>query len=98
MGFTVNITTAKKLKSNDLLFIHVDSNNNIDHFPRRETKVARKKLKRLILEHASLSTTLPLHADSSVFFRVDEERVDVMHALITGPPHTPYAGKIRNEK
>ena len=50
------------------------------------------KLRRLIAELPSLSTTLPLHTSSSVFLRIDPERSDVMSALITGPVGTPYSG------
>mmetsp|Transcript_20704 Transcript_20704/g.79382 ORF Transcript_20704/g.79382 Transcript_20704/m.79382 type:complete len:213 (-) Transcript_20704:188-826(-) len=34
---------------------------------------------------------MPLHPSSSVFLRVDSERVNCMRALITGPANTPYA-------
>jgi len=49
------------------------------------------KIKRLIQEVGSLSNGLPLYLDSSIFLRVDEERIDVMQALIVGPEGTPYA-------
>jgi len=39
---------------------------------------------------AVLSTNLPVNWNSSVFLRVDETRVDVIKALITGPEGTPY--------
>jgi len=39
---------------------------------------------------AVLTTNLPVAWDSSVFLRVDETRVDVIKALITGPEGTPY--------
>jgi baculoviral IAP repeat-containing protein 6 len=48
------------------------------------------KLKRLIQEVGTLSNGLPLHFGSSVFLRVDEDRIDVMKAVITGPEGTPY--------
>eukprot|EP01098_Paradermamoeba_levis_P011129 TRINITY_DN4731_c0_g4_i3.p1 TRINITY_DN4731_c0_g4~~TRINITY_DN4731_c0_g4_i3.p1 ORF type:complete len:395 (-),score=154.58 TRINITY_DN4731_c0_g4_i3:38-1075(-) len=47
-------------------------------------------MKRLTQEIGPLSTGLPLYVTSSVFLRVDEERFDVMQALITGPTETPY--------
>jgi len=40
---------------------------------------------------ATLSNSLPLSLSSSVFVRCDEERLDVMQALVTGPADTPYA-------
>lgn len=39
---------------------------------------------------AVLTTNLPVAWNSSVFLRVDETRVDVIKALITGPEGTPY--------
>ncbi|KAG8928570.1 hypothetical protein FRC02_006721 [Tulasnella sp. 418] len=41
-------------------------------------------------ELAVLTTNLPVAWNSSVFLRVDETRVDVIKALITGPEGTPY--------
>jgi len=51
-----------------------------------------EKIMRLVMEMNSLSTSLPLCKESSIFVRVDEERLDVIKALITGPQDTPYAG------
>jgi baculoviral IAP repeat-containing protein 6 len=47
--------------------------------------------RRLAQEAVTLSTSLPLSAGSSVFVRCDEERLDVMKVLMTGPSDTPYA-------
>uniref|UniRef100_A0A3Q4I275 Dual E2 ubiquitin-conjugating enzyme/E3 ubiquitin-protein ligase BIRC6 n=1 Tax=Neolamprologus brichardi TaxID=32507 RepID=A0A3Q4I275_NEOBR len=47
--------------------------------------------RRLAQEAVTLSTSLPLSASSSVFVRCDEERLDIMKVLITGPADTPYA-------
>lgn len=41
------------------------------------------------LQLAILSTNLPVAWNSSIFLRVDETRVDVIKALITGPEATP---------
>lgn len=49
------------------------------------------RTRRLAQEAVTLSTSLPLSAGSSVFVRCDEERLDVMKVLITGPSETPYA-------
>ncbi len=38
---------------------------------------------------AVLTTNLPVAWNSSIFLRVDETRVDVIKALITGPEGTP---------
>ncbi|XP_076097651.1 dual E2 ubiquitin-conjugating enzyme/E3 ubiquitin-protein ligase BIRC6-like isoform X3 [Mytilus galloprovincialis] len=49
------------------------------------------RTRRLAQEAVTLSTSLPLSAGSSVFVRCDEERLDIMKVLITGPSETPYA-------
>ncbi|XP_067680641.1 baculoviral IAP repeat-containing protein 6-like isoform X2 [Haliotis asinina] len=48
------------------------------------------RTRRLAQEAVTLSTSLPLSASSSVFVRCDEERLDIMKVLITGPSDTPY--------
>ncbi|XP_041468480.1 baculoviral IAP repeat-containing protein 6-like isoform X2 [Lytechinus variegatus] len=53
------------------------------------TNAARAR--RLAQEAVTLSTSLPLSASSSVFVRCDEDRLDVMKVLITGPSETPYS-------
>jgi len=49
--------------------------------PKRSLAIAR--------ELAVLTTNLPVAWDSSIFLRVDETRVDIIKALITGPEGTP---------
>jgi baculoviral IAP repeat-containing protein 6 (apollon) len=65
----------------------------IHHYRQRiatEKIVMGPKMKRLIQEVSALATGLPLSLSSSVFLRVDSERIDVMKALIIGPAETPY--------
>ncbi|KAI0340853.1 ubiquitin conjugating enzyme family protein [Trametopsis cervina] len=50
--------------------------------PKRSLAIAK--------ELAVLTTNLPVAWSSSIFLRVDETRVDVIKALITGPEGTPY--------
>jgi len=50
--------------------------------PKRSLAIAK--------ELAILTTNLPVSWGSSIFLRVDETRVDVIKALITGPEGTPY--------
>ncbi|KDQ64475.1 hypothetical protein JAAARDRAFT_28107 [Jaapia argillacea MUCL 33604] len=50
--------------------------------PKRSLAIAK--------ELAVLTTNLPVAWDSSIFLRVDETRVDIIKALITGPEGTPY--------
>lgn len=49
------------------------------------------RVKRLAQESVTLSTSLPLSYSSSVFVRCDNDRLDIMKVLITGPADTPYA-------
>lgn len=51
-----------------------------------------EKILRLAQEFGTLSSSLPLSLDSSIFVRIDEERLDVMKVLIVGPTGGPYAG------
>ncbi|KLT45850.1 hypothetical protein CC85DRAFT_86895 [Cutaneotrichosporon oleaginosum] len=50
--------------------------------PRRSLAIAK--------ELAILTTNLPTAWDTSIFLRVDDERVDLIKALIIGPKDTPY--------
>lgn len=53
-----------------------------------------KKMKRLLKEikaFKSGKTDLPLHPGAAIFLAVDENRMDVARAVITGPVDTPYA-------
>ncbi|KIO34017.1 hypothetical protein M407DRAFT_17275 [Tulasnella calospora MUT 4182] len=50
--------------------------------PKRNLAIAK--------ELAVLTTNLPVAWNSSIFLRVDETRVDIIKALITGPEGTPY--------
>ncbi|PRP81914.1 baculoviral IAP repeat-containing protein 6 [Planoprotostelium fungivorum] len=71
----------------------------------QETAGMATKFKRLVQEISSLSNGLPLSPESSVFVRIDAERMDVIKGdsqggsyavlirtvLITGPAFTPYS-------
>lgn len=50
----------------------------------------RERSIRISREVSSLATSLPVQPESSIFLRVDEDRFDVMRAMITGPKDTPY--------
>lgn len=50
----------------------------------------RARAVRISQEVSTLATSLPVQPDSSIFLRVDEDRFDVMRAMITGPKDTPY--------
>eukprot|EP01103_Thecamoeba_quadrilineata_P000794 TRINITY_DN1069_c0_g1_i1.p1 TRINITY_DN1069_c0_g1~~TRINITY_DN1069_c0_g1_i1.p1 ORF type:complete len:677 (+),score=149.05 TRINITY_DN1069_c0_g1_i1:92-2122(+) len=55
-------------------------------------KPSSSKIMRLVLETSALSKALPISLESSIFVRTDDDRIDVMKALIIGPSDTPYAG------
>jgi ubiquitin-protein ligase len=55
------------------------------------TSFNKEKMQRLAQESAMLMESLPISRASSVFVRTDDERIDVMKALITGPQGTPYS-------
>lgn len=59
--------------------IHTQSTSNIN------------RSKRITQEIVTLADSLPVSSSSSVFVRCDEERIDVMKVLITGPEDTPYS-------
>ena len=51
---------------------------------------SRSRMARIAKEVSSLISNLPVEYGSSVFVRGDEDRPDVMKALIIGPEGTPY--------
>lgn len=51
--------------------------------PRRSVAIAK--------ELSLLAQNIPSSWGASIFLRVDETRVDILKALIIGPPGTPYA-------
>jgi ubiquitin-protein ligase len=59
------------------------------HF-RQFSPPSRSKLIRIAKEISALSTSLPISASTSVFVRVDQERLDIVRCLISGPQDTPY--------
>ncbi|CAF1285078.1 unnamed protein product, partial [Didymodactylos carnosus] len=50
-----------------------------------------QRIKRLAQEQITISTSLPLSYNSTIFVRTDENRMDIMKVLMTGPDSTPYA-------
>ncbi|TYJ53196.1 hypothetical protein B9479_006174 [Cryptococcus floricola] len=55
-----------------------------------ENNSAPKRSLAIAKELAILTTNLPVAYHSTIFLRVDETRVDVLKAMITGPEGTPY--------
>lgn len=54
----------------------------------------QKRMLHMAKEISSLSTTLPLEWESSIHLYVDQNRLDVLRALIIGPSGTPYQNGI----
>lgn len=52
--------------------------------------IKRERTTHIVKEITALANALPIALGSSIFVRVDEERQDVLKALITGPADTPY--------
>ncbi|KAJ7095356.1 hypothetical protein B0H15DRAFT_829186 [Mycena belliarum] len=55
---------------------------SLSDIPKRSLAIAK--------ELSILTNNLPIAWNSSIFLRIDETRVDVIKALITGPEGTPY--------
>lgn len=58
-------------------------------FHYKNITVESKVIRALAREFASLARNLPVHFDSSIFVRIDEQ-INYIRALITGPDQTPY--------
>jgi len=54
------------------------------------TQDAPKRSLAIAKELGVLSTNIPTAWDSSIFLRVDDDRVDCIKAMIIGPKDTPY--------
>jgi len=54
--------------------------------------ISRAFTRRLAVEYADLSSSLPTHLDSSVWLRVHESTMQYAQLMISGPEGTPYAG------
>ena len=45
----------------------------------------------ILRDMKQLQEALPIHIDSAIFVRQDEEHMDLVRVLITGPVGTPYS-------
>jgi len=84
---------------NEMLFVHVLGPLNMEqhHYSAcfRDKPVSSsensKKVKRLTHEIKILQNYLPLEFTNAIFVKYDEQRMDVMKAMIMGAEGTPYA-------
>jgi len=58
-----------------------------DQFGLRSVPITGRSLKRIVKEHAALSTSLPA---GDIYVRTYESRLDLLRCLIIGPRDTPY--------
>ena len=58
----------------------------------REAAYPKERMVRLSRELAGLRSLLPCTSSSSVFVRVDEQKLTLWQTMITGPDDTPYSG------
>ncbi|XP_070564139.1 dual E2 ubiquitin-conjugating enzyme/E3 ubiquitin-protein ligase BIRC6-like isoform X2 [Ptychodera flava] len=71
------------------------SGAHIHHYASQFDKAAKplsSQVFRLAQEFTSLSSSLPLDLSSAIFVRTDDEKINLMQALIIGPEGTPYSG------
>jgi ubiquitin-protein ligase len=89
-----NMNANIKVKDNDE---YVDTLKDIqfDNYPIYDQGLITLKpklinMKRILQEIQSLSKSLPINKESSIFFKYDEENLGIFRFLITGPKDTPY--------
>nr|XP_006820901.1 PREDICTED: baculoviral IAP repeat-containing protein 6-like [Saccoglossus kowalevskii] len=78
----------------DSYSIHL-SGAHSHHYTAQFDKAAKpqpSQVFRLAQEFTSLATSLPLDLSSAIFLRTDDEKMNLMQALIAGPEGTPYSG------
>jgi ubiquitin-protein ligase len=54
------------------------------------SKPSLMNMRRVLQEIQSLSKSLPINKESSIFLKYDEEKLGIFRFLITGPKDTPY--------
>ncbi len=55
---------------------------------------SQARLRRINSELSSLISSLPVHMSSSILVRCDEDRMDLLKVMITGPDDTPYSSGV----
>jgi ubiquitin-protein ligase len=93
----------KDYNKKDIIFLNEDNDEYIstlkdiqfDSYPIYESGLIKLKpnlinMRRILQEIQSLSKSLPINKESSIFVKYDEENVGIFRFLITGPKDTPY--------
>ena len=90
-------TYIREMKTFRLQHVPLLSGTDNNYTYRREANEAlstgaprQKRMLRIASEIAGLTADLPVEWSSSIFARVDEDRPDVLKALIVAPEGTPY--------
>jgi ubiquitin-protein ligase len=83
------------ISDNNDIFIEIFKGIQFDSYPLYEKQLIKDKprllnIKRVLQEIQSLSNSLPLNQDSSIFLKYDEENLGIFRFIIIGPKDTPY--------
>ena len=89
-----DIISLNKNNDNDE-YINTLKDIQFDSYPIYENMLITLKptlinMRRVLQEIQSLSKSLPINKESSIFFKYDEENLGIFRFLITGPKDTPY--------
>jgi ubiquitin-protein ligase len=74
----------------DLQFKYTELDKNHLFISKINDKINPNCLKRIISEISSLKKSLPINFDSSIWFRVSKNNLNIFTFLISGPKDTPY--------
>jgi ubiquitin-protein ligase len=74
----------------DLQFKYTELDKNHLFISKINDKINPNCLKRIISEISSLKKSLPINFDSSIWFRVSKNNINIFTFLISGPKDTPY--------
>lgn len=80
-----------EMRPHALSFVSSFKSHAFKHEAEAPARVNKKRLKRITNEIATLSTSLPVNAESSIFLAVCESNTSLMRALVFPATSTPYA-------
>jgi len=84
------LTSMKQLQFRTVTMDYSSHTYSADIYSSANAHTKKDRARRILREIASLSSSLPLGYSASIFVRVDENRPDVLKAMIIGPEGTPY--------
>lgn len=71
--------------------VSIDIDNVFKKMGSKSNKLTRAGIMRIGKELCVFQKSLPLSVSSSVFFRTDDSKTNIMQFIITGPEDTPYS-------